>query len=267
MNNKITLHTLRAMKKKGEKIAALTCYNYFLSKIMNEAGIDVVLVGDSVGMVELGYENTLPVTIDEIVMHARAVKRGNNRALLVADMPYMSYNFNLRDTVSNAGRLVKEGGAEAVKIEGGREVKGTIAALLKHQIPVVGHIGLTPQAINRLGGYRVQGRESGSKKILFEDAKQIEQYGASMLVLECVPEDLAAAITNALHIPVIGIGAGRYCDGQILVVHDLLGLLPGPTPRFVKQYARLDPVMRTAIGNYRADVKKGRYPSKKNIYT
>lgn len=266
MKEKITTHTLLTMKNRGEKITALTCYNYYLSRILNQARIDVILVGDSLGMVELGYESTLPVTMEEMLCHVKAVKRGNSRALLVADMPYMSYNFSRKGALLNAGRLIKEGGAEAVKIEGGKEVRKTIEDFFAHNIPVMGHVGLTPQAINRFGGYRVQGKEAHDRERIFKEAELLEKYGVFSLVLECVPEDLAASITENLKIPVIGIGAGRKCDGQILVLNDILGLYPGLSPRFVKKYAHLQPTIAKAVQRYRLEVKKGKYPAKKHIY-
>ncbi len=266
MKQKVTVRTLKAMKGSGKKITALTCYNHYLARTLNKAGVDVILVGDSLGMVELGYDSTLPVSMDEMLCHFRAVKRGNSRALLVADMPYMSYNFSRKETLYNAGRFVKEG-AEAVKLEGGRESRGAVEDLLGRQIPVMGHLGLTPQGINRMGGYRVQGREPAERDRIFRDAEMLQSCGVFALVLECVPEDLAAAISRNLRIPVIGIGAGRYCDGQILVLNDILGLYPGPSPRFVKQYARLEPVIARAVRRYCTDVKKRVYPGKKHIYT
>jgi len=266
MKKKITTRTLLEMKKSRTSIAALTCYNYYLSRLLNQAGIDVILVGDSLGMVELGYESTLPVTIEEMLCHLKAVKRGNSRALLVADMPYMSYNFNRRQALLNAGRLIKEGGAEAVKIEGGREVRKTIDDFLLHNIPVMGHLGLTPQAVNRFGGYRVQGKDARDRERIIKDARLLEQSGVFSLVLECVPEDLARDITRNVRIPVIGIGAGRYCDGQILVLNDMLGLYSGPAPRFVKKYANLQLIIHRAVQRYRKEVKKGIYPAKKHTY-
>lgn len=265
MKNKVTVHTLREMKDRGKKITALTCYNYYLSKIMNRAGIDVLLVGDSLGMVELGYDTTLPVTLADMLTHLKAVKRGNERALLVADMPYLSYNFSRKETIRNAGSLMKAG-AEAVKVEGGRITVQTVRDLLEHQIPVMGHLGLTPQGINQFGGYRVQGKKSYEKSALIREAEKLQTAGVFALVLECVTEDLAAEITRQMEIPVIGIGAGRYCDGQILVTNDILGLYTGHTPRFVKQYAHLEPVMHRAIAQYCADVKKKKYPAKKHVY-
>jgi len=265
MASKVTIHTLRIMKERKEKITSLTCYNYFTAKILNCAGIDVILVGDSLGMVELGYDSTLPVTIDDMIAHLKAVKRGNERSLLVVDMPYMSSGFSGKQTLLNAGRLLKAG-AEAVKIEGGKEIKKTISELMDHQIPVMGHLGLTPQSINKLGGYRVQGRDNSEMKKIYKDAEDLQSYGVFALVLECVPEDLAGSIAENLNIPVIGIGAGRKCDGQILVLNDILGLCPGPAPKFVKKYTDLNSTITKVVKKYQSDVKKGKYPSGKHIY-
>lgn len=254
------------MKKRGSKITALTCYNFYLSHILNRVGIDVILVGDSLGMVELGYDSTLPVTMDDMRCHLKAVKRGNKTALLVADMPYMSYNFSSKETVRNAGSFMKDG-AEAVKIEGGREVAVVVEDLLNHNVPVMGHLGLTPQSINRFGGYRVQGKKPDEREKIYRDAEHLQSCGIFALVLECVPEELAAAVARNVRIPVIGIGAGRYCDGQILVINDILGLYQGKLSRFVKQYAHLNKTIYKAVQQYHRDVKKRNYPAKKHIYT
>ncbi|MBD3272091.1 MAG: 3-methyl-2-oxobutanoate hydroxymethyltransferase [Elusimicrobia bacterium] len=265
MNGKVTIKTLKSMKERKEKISALTCYNYYLARILNEAGTDMLLVGDSLGMVEIGYDSTLPVTISDMLCYLKSVKRGNTRSLLVVDMPYMSYNFNRRETLANAGRLVKAG-AEAVKIEGGSETRSTIRLLLDHNIPVMGHLGLTPQGINRLGGYRVQGRTQQEKDNLIREARKLESYGVFSLVLECVTDDCARQISRELSIPVIGIGSGKHCDGQILVLNDMLGLFPGKKPQFVKQYALLAHTIQQAVNRYCREVKKGSYPTKKYSY-
>jgi len=209
------------MKKDGEKITMLTAYDYTMAKILDEAGIDILLVGDSLGMVMLGYENTLPVTLDEMLHHARAVGRGTENALLVADMPFLSYEIEAKEAVRNAGRLIKEAGAQAVKVEGGAEIAETIKALVAAKIPVMGHIGLTPQAIHQMGGYKVQGRNSEAAQKLLNDAKVLSKAGIFALVLECIPYQLAKEITGSVEVPTIGIGAGPHCDGQVLVIHDI----------------------------------------------
>lgn len=257
----VTTAKLVEMKQKGIKITALTAYDAPTARLLNEAGVDVVLVGDSVGMVKLGYENTLPVTLEEMLHHVKAVKRGNSRALLVADMPYLSYELSASEALKNAGRLVKEGGAQGVKIEGGLEVAPVIKELLRINIPVMGHLGLTPQAIHRLGGYKVQGRRPQDAERMLTDAKILEGAGAFALVLECVPAALAKEITRKLSIPTIGIGAGSHCDGQVLVVDDMLGLSEGPGLKFVKRYADLRPVALKAAASFCREVREGLFPA------
>lgn len=264
--NKITTSKLIEMKQKGERIAMLTCYSYPMAKILNEAGVDVLLVGDSLGMVVLGYENTLPVTVEEILHHTKAVKRGNSRAMLVADMPYLSYEIDPKEAVRNAGRLVKEGGAEAVKVEGGLEVAGAVKELVKTNIPVMGHLGLTPQSIHRLGGYKVQGKNPQDAEKLLTSAKILEGAGVFSIVLECVPEELAHEITRKVSVPTIGIGAGSGCDGQVLVVDDLLGLYGDIAPKFVKRYANLKKDVQKAVEDYCQDVRKGAFPQPEHAY-
>jgi len=266
MTNKVTPALLKKMKKSGEPIVALTCYDAPTSSLLEEAGIDVALVGDSLGNVKLGYENTLPVTLWDIRHHTQAAKRRNSRALLVADMPYLSYETDPREAARNAGMLVKEGGAEAVKLEGGQAMLPTIRAILKANVPVMGHLGLTPQSLHRLGGYTVQGRGRQDARRLFEDAKHLERVGVFALVLECIPKELGRRITKALSIPTIGIGAGPSCDGQILVIDDMLGLSTGPAPKFLKRYAALRTLALKAILHYQQDVKKHRYPSIEHSY-
>jgi 3-methyl-2-oxobutanoate hydroxymethyltransferase len=267
ISEKITISTLAAMKKDGRKITMLTAYDFGMARLLNEAGIDAILVGDSVGMVKLGYESTLPVTLDDIIYHCKTVRRANTAALLIADMTFMSYEVNRTDAVQNAGRLVKSAGAEAVKLEGGREIVETVRAIIAAKIPVMGHLGLTPQSVHRLGGYKVQGRTTVEAQKMIDDAKALEAAGVFSLVLECVPAALAAEITALLSIPVIGIGAGSQCDGQVLVTDDLLGLYAAFTPKFVKQYANLRPVILEALRQYCADVKAGRFPSDEQSYT
>jgi 3-methyl-2-oxobutanoate hydroxymethyltransferase len=220
----------------------------------------VVLVGDSVGNVKLGYENTLPVTVEEMLHHLKAVKKGNSRSLLVADMPYLSYHLSVQDAKANAGRFIKEGGAEAVKLEGGFEVAGTIKSLVEMNVPVMGHLGLTPQAIHKIGGYKIQGKTPASAEKMITDARVLEGAGVFAIVLECVPADLAKTITEKVSVPTIGIGAGPFCDGQILVIDDVLGLTRGPIPKFVRQYANLDREIVKAVENFRRDVKDKKYP-------
>ncbi len=262
----ITPQTLIEMKKKGEKIAALTAYDFPTAEILSESGVDVLLVGDSLGMVKLGYSSTVFVTMDEMLHHLLAVKRGISGPLLVADMPYLSYEIDLKEALRNAGRLVKEGGAQAVKIEGGGFVAGIVRELLRVHIPVMGHLGLTPQSVNRLGGYKVQGKDPKTAKQILEDAKALEKAGAFAVVLECVPADLAKKITASLSIPTIGIGAGIHCDGQILVSDDLWGISKGPTLKFVKRYAHLRETMTSSAREYLKDVKKGVFPDKEHSF-
>lgn len=260
---KITTTTLLEMKKTGEKITALTAYDASTAKILNEAEIDLILVGDSVGNVKLGYENTIPVTIEEMIHHTRAVKRGNQRPLLIADMPYLSYQLSIHDARMNAGRLIKEGGAEGVKLEGGAEVDEMIRSLIKIQVPVMGHLGLTPQSIHKIGGYRTQGKTKESREKIIADAKILEEAGVFAIVLECIPAELAEEITKKVSVPTIGIGAGPYCDGQILVIDDLVGLSPDPVPKFVKQYAHLREEILKSVQQYQKEVKEKKYPEQK----
>jgi len=263
---KITTTKLVAMKKSGEKIVMLTGYDCSTARILDEAGVDAVLVGDSVGMVKLGYDNTLPVTMDEIIYHARAARRGVKRALLIADMPFLSYETKPSDAVLNAGRLVKEAGVEAVKIEGGSEMVKNIGAVIDAKIPVIGHLGLTPQALHKFGGYKVQGRSEVDVKKMLKDARALERAGVFMIVLECIPAVLAKKITAAVSIPTIGIGAGPFCDGQVLVTDDLVGLYSDTSPKFVKRYAELKGLIASAVKEYGTDVRTGKFPAKENSY-
>jgi len=264
--DKITVSKFREFKASGRKIKILTAYDYGTAKILNECSIDSILVGDSLGNVKLGFENTLPVTLDDILYHTRAVKRGNSGALLISDMPFMSYEPSDTDAIRNAGVLVKEGGAEAVKIEGGEEMLPRIKAIIDAKIPVMGHIGLTPQSINKIGGYKVQGRGAEEAKALLSAAKKLESAGIFALVLECVPEALARDITSSVSIPTIGIGAGPACDGQILVIDDLLGLSLGPRPKFVKKYADMTAAVKKAVLEYIQEVDSGKFPSEEHTY-
>ncbi len=264
--NKITVVKLQEMKHHKEKITMLTCYNYWMAKILNEVEIEVLLVGDSLGMVVLGYENTLPVKVEDILYHTKAVKRGNLSALLVADMPFMSYQVGEKEALLNCSRMLKEGGAEAVKIEGGAGVAKTVKCLVEANIPVMGHIGLTPQAIHKMGGYKVQGRVKEEAQRLVADAQVLEEAGIFSLVLEGIPEKLSREITKKISVPTIGIGAGKYCDGQVLVSEDILGLTGKVTPKFVKQYVRLDKEIKKAMDRFKKEVKENKFPSSRYSY-
>jgi len=266
MDNKITILDLKEMKENGEKITMLTAYDYPTARILDQCGIEVLLIGDSVGNVMMGMENTLPVTVDEIIYHTRAVVRARQRALVVADMPFMSYQVSTEQAKREAGRLIKEGGAEAVKIEGGENVEGVINALCSIDIPVMGHIGLTPQSIHRMGGYKVQGKEESQREKLLADAVAVERAGAFSLVLEAIPLSLAQEITQTVKIPTIGIGAGIHCDGQVLVIHDLLGLTGTVRPKFVKHYAHLETDMAKAVKAFLSDVKKKKFPTDRHSF-
>lgn len=266
MNSKFTTQSFLEAKKKGEKITMLTAYDYSMAKILDESGVDAILVGDSLGMVFQGHESTLEVTVDEMVYHCRCVSRGLKRALLVGDMPFLSYHVSIEEAVRNAGRLIQEGRASAVKLEGGRDMAETVKAIVRAQIPVMGHIGLTPQSVHVLGGFKVQGKEEAKAKALIADAIALEEAGAFSLVLESVPEELARIITEKVGIPTIGIGAGRYCDGQVLVINDILGMYSDFTPKFVKQYAHLKETITGAVNEYIQDVKAQRFPEKKHTF-
>lgn len=264
--SRVTTSTLAEMKRKGERITALTAYDAPTARLLDEAGVDVVLVGDSVANVKLGYDNTLPVTVEQMLHHVCAVRRGLTRAMLVADMPFLSYELDPREAARHAGRLIKEGGAHAVKVEGGIEIAPTVKELLRVNIPVMGHLGLTPQSVHRLGGYKVQGRRPADAEKIVTDARILEGAGVFAVVLEAVPEELAREATRKLSVPTIGIGAGASCDGQILVVDDLLGLGEGPAPKFVKRYADLRPVMLDAVKRWSADVRSSAFPGPGQTY-
>lgn len=257
---KITTKAIQQKTDRGEPISMLTAYDYPTASIMDRAGIDSILVGDSLGMVVLGYENTLRVTMEEMLHHCRAVQRGAQYALLVGDMPFMSYQVSVEEAVRNAGRFLQEGGMDAIKLEGGRERADTIRAIIAAGIPVVGHIGLTPQSVHQLGGFRAQGKTAAAAKRLYEDAIILQEAGCFSIVLESVPGRLAELISEELEIPTIGIGAGKGCDGQVLVTHDLLGLFDRFTPRFVRKYADLFNEMERAFGEFIIDVEGGRFP-------
>ena len=263
---KRTVTTLQQQKLEGQKISMLTCYDYTTACLMEAAGVDTVLIGDSLGMTMLGYDDTLPVTMEDMIHHTRAVSRALHNTFLIADMPFLSYQTSTYDAVMNAGRLMKEGHAQAVKLEGGAKVCEQIEAITKADIPVVAHLGLTPQSVNAFGGFKVQGKNKAQAKQILEDALAVERAGAFMVVLECIPEKLATLITQQLSIPTIGIGAGNGCDGQVLVYQDMLGMFEGIKPKFVKQFAQIGKEMKEAFSAYDEAVKAGSYPSKEHSF-
>jgi 3-methyl-2-oxobutanoate hydroxymethyltransferase len=271
-NGKVTVPDLLQRKSFAadstniKKITCLTAYDYAMGRLVDEAGVDIVLVGDSLGMVMLGYDSTLPVTLEEMLHHTRAVRRGVKRALLVADMPFGTYQGEIGEALRNAMRFVKEAGAEAVKVEGGERRLELIAKMTEAEIPVMGHVGLTPQSVNAMGGYRVQGKTQGSAEQLMRDARAVEAAGAFAIVLEGIPRELAAEINRTVRIPTIGIGAGPDCDGQVLVLHDLLGLTFQEPPKFARQYANLGQVISQAVREYCEDVRGGTFPSDAESY-
>lgn len=265
MRKKINIPEVLKMKQDGRRITMLTAYDYPFARLVDDAGVDVILVGDSVGVVFAGYENTLPVTMDEMLYHTRAVCRAKPKALVVADMPFMSYQVSLEEARKNCGRMLQEGGAEAVKIEGGVNAAEVIRAVSSIDIPVMAHIGLTPQSIHRMGGYKVQGRKEQAERIM-ADALAVQEAGAFSVVLEGIPSQLAAEITERLTIPTIGIGAGVGCDGQVLVIHDLLGLCEKYSPKFVKRYADLAPVINDAVQSYLEEVRSGAFPTEAHSF-
>lgn len=264
---RITIPQLQAKKEKRDTIVALTAYDFPIAKIVDEAGIDLILVGDSLGMVVLGYENTIPVTMEEMIHHTKAVTRATKRAFVVGDMPYFSFHLSEEDTVFNASKFLKEAGARAVKIEGAsRKRLKLIETLIEAEIPVMGHVGLTPQSIHHFGQFKVKGKEINEAKKIVTDALNLEKAGVFSVVLECIPMELARIITEKLRIPTIGIGAGPYCDGQILVFHDLVGFSNGYLPKFVKKYVDLHEVLSGAVKGYIDDVKEGKFPDDSNSY-
>lgn len=258
--------TFRNAKQKNERLTMLTAYDYSTAKLIDASGIDSVLVGDSLGMVMLGYEDTLSVTMEDMIHHTKAVARGVKDALVVSDLPFMSYQTSVYDAVTNAGRLIKEGRAQAVKLEGGLEVCPQIKAIVEASIPVMAHLGLTPQSVNAFGGFKVQGKDEEAARSLIEQAKAVEAAGAFAVVLECIPAKLADLITKSISIPTIGIGAGNGCDGQVLVYQDMLGLYSDFTPKFVKRYAEIGPQMQTAIEDYITEVKSGAFPAAEHTF-
>jgi len=265
-NEKVTIIEIQKIKLEGRKISALTAYDYPFARLLDDAGVDIILVGDSVGMTVQGSENTLSVTLEDMIYHTKAVKKGVKRAFLVADMPFMSYQVSIDEALKNAGRLIKEGGAEAVKLEGGVIMQDTVNALVEIGIPVMGHIGLTPQSIHIFGGYKVQGRKPFRAKEIVEDAKALEDAGAFSVVLEGIPLEVAKEITRVLKIATIGIGAGPFCDGQVMVIHDLIGLSGAFKPKFVKRYAEAGKIIENAVKEYIGDVMNGRFPDEGHSY-
>ena len=263
---KNTVTTLQKQKEDGDKITMLTCYDYSMAKLMDASGINVLLIGDSLGQVVLGYEDTLPVTMEDMIHHTAAVSRGAKDAFVLADMPFMSYQTSIYDAVSNAGRLMKEGRANGVKLEGGAAVCPQIRAIVDASIPVCAHIGLTPQSVNAFGGFKVQGKSEEAARQLIEDAKKVEAAGAFMVVLECVPARLAAMISQAVSIPTIGIGAGAGCDGQVLVYQDMLAMFSDFKPKFVRQFANVGEIMKQAFSDYTRAVKDGSFPAKEHTF-
>ena len=263
---RVTIGQIREMKQKGEKITMLTAYDYVTAKIVDEAGIPLILVGDSLGMVVLGYESTIPVTMEEMLHHTKAVMRGTRNALVVGDMPFMTYHISVEDAMSNAGRFIQEGGCQAVKLEGGVGVAEKVRRIVQCGIPVMGHIGLTPQSINQLSGHRIQGKSPEAAAKLLQDAKALEEAGAFAIVLETMPTALSALITQKISIPTIGIGAGNDCDGQVQVINDILGSFTDFVPKHTKQYAKLTDVIRKAITDYYTEVKDGTFPTEKQSF-
>lgn len=263
---KVTIAELQAKKAAGKKITMMTAYDYPGARLVDQAGIDIALVGDSLGMVVLGYDSTVPVTMDDMIHHSKAVKRGTEGAFIIADMPFMSYNVSLEQAVANAGRFLKEAGSDAVKLEGGSDMAPVVNAVVRAGIPVCAHIGLTPQTATMLSGFRVQGKDAESARAMMQSARDLEAAGAFMVVMECIPDLLAARITSELKIPTIGIGAGLECDGQVLVYHDVVGLFDRFTPKFCKQYAKLAPFVLEALSRYKTEVEQGFFPGPEHTF-
>lgn len=263
----ITVHSLKEKKYLGEKLTMVTVYDYPSAKMVEEAGIEMILVGDSLGMALLGYDNTLPVTMDEMIYHTKAVTRGVSHTFVIADMPFLSYHLSVEESVANAGRFLKEAGAHAVKLEGGKERLEVITAIISAGIPVLGHLGLMPQSVHQMGGFKVQGKSREQAQQILLEAKLLEKAGVFGLILECIPAPLAKVITQEVSVPTIGIGAGPHCDGQVLVWHDLLGITQQIKPRFVKQYADLHGQIHQALVNYKKEVESGDFPQKEHSFT
>ncbi len=264
---KLTIPDIIARKQEGKKLSMLTAYDYPWAQMLDQAEIDIALVGDSLAMVALGHPNTVSVTMDEMIMHTRSVVRGVERALVVSDMPFGSYNCSIADSIANANRLLKEGGADAVKLEGGTDMADTVAAIVRAGIPVCGHIGLTPQTATALGGFKVQGKNADAARKLMEDAKALEEAGCFCIVLEAIPAPIAKIITESLAIPTVGIGAGKECDGQVLVIHDMFGLYDRFTPKFVKQYAKLRSGIIEGMATYKNEVEQGIFPAPEHSFS
>ena len=264
---KITITDLNRKKNNKEKITMLTAYDYPFASFIDQAEIDMILVGDSLGMVVLGYESTVPVTMDEMIHHCKAVRRGSTYALLVGDMPFMSYNISKEEAIRNAGRFMKEAGCDAVKLEGGLEVVNTVKAIIDAGIPVMAHLGLTPQTVSKMGGFKIQGKDVETARSILEASLAMEKAGVFSVLFECVPDKLAGLITSKLKVPTIGIGAGAECDGQVLVTHDLLGLFEKFIPKFVKQYTKLSGSILEALGNFKKEVSSGDFPAKEHTFT
>lgn len=265
--DKVTTATIRRMKAEGKPITMLTAYDYSLAKMVDAAGIDMILVGDSLANVMLGYESTLPVTMEDMIHHVKAVCRGATRAMVVADMPFLSYQVSVEEAVRNAGRFLKETDAQAVKLEGGREVVDVVRKIVDAGIPVMGHLGLTPQSIHQLGAFKVQGKDEQAAKKLIDDARALEGAGVFSIVLECVPAQLAKMVTEMLKVATIGIGAGPYCDGQVLVIHDMLGLYPRTSPKFVKKYVNLQEDIAAALKQYKEEVEERSFPGPEHSFS
>jgi 3-methyl-2-oxobutanoate hydroxymethyltransferase len=262
----LSVSDLLARKRSGQRIVMLTCYDAVFARLLEEAGVDVLLVGDSVNQVLAGQETTLSTTLDQMIYHAAAVRRGSRRALVFVDLPFLTYQITIPEAIRNAGRVLQQSGAHGVKLEGGSHMAETVRALVERGIPVIGHLGLTPQSVHALGGYRVQGRDSASADRLLEDARALEAAGACAIVLELIPAALARRVTQALTIPTVGIGAGPHCDGQVLVLHDMLGLNEQFEPKFLKRYSRLADAVRDAVRRYAEDVREGKYPAKEHSF-
>ncbi|NLA63404.1 MAG: 3-methyl-2-oxobutanoate hydroxymethyltransferase [Bacteroidales bacterium] len=267
MNKKFTIKSFQKAKNEGHKISMLTAYDYSMAKILDEAGIDALLVGDSLGMVVQGHDSTISVTVDDMIYHAKAVTRAAKRALVIVDMPFMSYHTSLTEAVHNAVRLMKEGGAHAIKLEGGVEYAEVIRNIVRAQIPVMGHIGLTPQSVHMFGGFKVQGKSVEQAQQIIDDAKALEEAGVFAITLECVPEKLTKLISDAVNVPIIGIGAGNDCDGQVLVSNDMLGMYSDFSPKFVKQYANLSKGIKEAVETYIKEINNKTFPAKEHTFT
>ena len=263
---RVTASQIKEMKKQGEKIAMITAYDYSMAKLVDEAGMPIILVGDSLGMVILGYESTIPVTMDEMIHHTKAVVRGAKHALIIGDMPFMTYQISIEDALRNAARFIQEGGAQAIKLEGGEAVAEKVSRIVAAGIPVQGHIGLTPQSIHQLGGYKVQGKTAEVAARLLNDAEALEAAGVFSIVIECVPTPLAKLITERVSVPTIGIGAGKHCDGQVQVINDLLGMYTDFVPKHAKQYAKLHESISSAVSDYISEVKSEKFPTSKQSY-